>query len=142
MMAKKISIDLQMYPKFKNDYDFVEALLSEQSVFCLPGKCFGVTNLMRIVLTLPPAMTHEAMDRIELFCRQHVRLPSSLEVKLTDSIEDTLNKENKLNGSIAKPAPFKKMSSAGLNAMITNNISNLLSVDSEEAELFMQAFQK
>ena len=38
----KVGIDIERFPAFNNDMEFVEALISQKSVFCLPGKCFGV----------------------------------------------------------------------------------------------------
>ena len=34
----KVGIDLEKFPEFSNDLEFVERLVTEQSVFCLPGK--------------------------------------------------------------------------------------------------------
>jgi hypothetical protein len=135
---------MQLYPSFENDTEFIEALLAQQSVFCLPGKCFGVQNLMRIVLTLPPELTHQAMDRLELFCREHLRpsvVSSDVAVVEQMTTTDLQNKENAITGSGVK-VPFKKISSAGLNAMLSSNLANLLSNDPEEAEMLMQAYQK
>merc|ERR1712223_692585 len=39
--------------KFNNDLEIVEAMVTEQSVFCLPGRCFNIPNFFRIVLTVP-----------------------------------------------------------------------------------------
>lgn len=126
---------MQLYPEFGNDTDFIETLLAEQSVFCLPGKCFGVQNLMRIVLTLPHDLNHEAMNRIELFCREHMRLPVSPLVVVN---------QDKENSSLtaATKVPFKKISSAGVNPMLSSNLANLFAADPEEAQILMQAYQK
>lgn len=47
-----VGIDIKSFPDFKNELEFVQELVKEQSVFCLPGKCFDVDNFMRIVLTV------------------------------------------------------------------------------------------
>jgi tyrosine aminotransferase len=70
-MYLMIHIDIDNFFEFSSDLEFVEALVSEQSVFCLPGKCFNIENYMRIVLTVPREMIVEACDRIEDFCRKH-----------------------------------------------------------------------
>ena len=67
-MYMMVGIDLKSFPKFQNDLQVVEALVREQSVFCLPGKCFNIPNFFRIVLTVPKEMLVEACDRIEEFC--------------------------------------------------------------------------
>lgn len=57
-----------MFPSFTNDMEFVEALISQQSVFCLPGKCFGVEDFFRVVITIPDSQIPEATKRITKFC--------------------------------------------------------------------------
>lgn len=57
--------------KFNNDLEIVEAMVTEQSVFCLPGKCFNIPNFFRIVLTVPQKFMTEACDRIAEFCEEH-----------------------------------------------------------------------
>ena len=57
--------------KFNNDLEIVEAMVTEQSVFCLPGKCFNIPNFFRIVLTVPQKFMTEACDRITEFCEEH-----------------------------------------------------------------------
>ena len=56
---------------FDNDLDIVEALVTEQSVFCLPGKCFNIPNFFRIVLTVPQEMLIEACNRMMEFCKKY-----------------------------------------------------------------------
>ena len=56
---------------FDNDLEIVEALVTEQSVFCLPGKCFNVPNFFRIVLTVPKEMLIEACNRMMEFCKKY-----------------------------------------------------------------------
>jgi tyrosine aminotransferase len=67
-MYMMIGIDMAFFPEFQNDLQVVEALVKDQSVFCLPGKCFNIANFFRIVLTVPKEMLVEACDRIEEFC--------------------------------------------------------------------------
>ena len=71
-MYMMVGIDTTtVYPTFDNDLEFVETLMKEQSVFCLPGKCFGYENYFRIILTLPQERLREACRRIALFCQTH-----------------------------------------------------------------------
>lgn len=37
-MYMMIEIKISLFPEFKNDLQFVERMVSEQSVFCLPGR--------------------------------------------------------------------------------------------------------
>jgi tyrosine aminotransferase len=69
-MFMMVRVDMSRFPQFKTDLEFVEDLVSEQSVFCLPGQCFNYPNSMRLVLTLPLEMFQEACQRILEFCRR------------------------------------------------------------------------
>lgn len=73
-MYMMIGIDIERFPEFSTDLDFVEALIAEQSVFCLPGQCFEYPNYIRIVLTAPEDMIVEACKRMEEFCDNHYKL--------------------------------------------------------------------
>jgi len=71
-MYMMVGIDHQGFvQKFTNDLEIVEAMVTEQSVFCLPGKCFNIPNFFRIVLTVPYDLLIEACDRIAEFCQLH-----------------------------------------------------------------------
>ena len=59
-MYMMVRIDRTRFPGFKSDLQFVERLVAEQSVFCLPGKCFNYPNYVRIVLRVPSALLQEA----------------------------------------------------------------------------------
>jgi len=74
-MYMMVRVDMTRFPHFKSDLDFVERLVGEQSVFCLPGKCFNYPNYIRIVLTVPNILVEEACDRILEFCSKHLRVP-------------------------------------------------------------------
>uniref|UniRef100_A0A8C4HEM7 Tyrosine aminotransferase n=1 Tax=Dicentrarchus labrax TaxID=13489 RepID=A0A8C4HEM7_DICLA len=69
----KVGIDLEHFPDFKNDVDFTERLVTEQSVFCLPASAFEYPNFFRIVVTVPEEMMLEACSRIREFCQRHYR---------------------------------------------------------------------
>merc|ERR1719225_781385 len=53
-MYMMVKMDMERFPQFTSDLDFIEKLVSEESVYCLPGKCFNYPGYMRLVLTLPP----------------------------------------------------------------------------------------
>ncbi|XP_071493551.1 tyrosine aminotransferase-like [Diadema antillarum] len=64
-------IDINDFQGFVDDMEFVQCLMSEESVFCLPGKCFEYPNFFRVVLCVPEEKTEEACKRIQEFCKRH-----------------------------------------------------------------------
>uniref|UniRef100_A0A672ZQJ3 Tyrosine aminotransferase n=1 Tax=Sphaeramia orbicularis TaxID=375764 RepID=A0A672ZQJ3_9TELE len=76
-MYLMVGIDMGHFPDFKNDVDFTEALVTEQSVFCLPASAFEFPNYFRIVVTVPEHLMVEACGRIREFCQRHYRPRSS-----------------------------------------------------------------
>jgi len=76
-MYMMVRIEMEKFPEFSTDLEFVEKLVSEQSVFCLPGKCFNIPNFVRIVLTVPGDKMAEACARIAEFCAAHIARPLS-----------------------------------------------------------------
>ena len=60
---------MERFPHFTTDLQFIERLVAEESVHCMPGKCFNYPGYMRLVLTLPLRLLNEALDRIHSFCR-------------------------------------------------------------------------
>ncbi|XP_034445184.1 tyrosine aminotransferase [Hippoglossus hippoglossus] len=72
-MYLMVGMDMDHFPDFKNDVDFTERLVTEQSVFCLPASAFEYPNFFRIVLTVPKEMMVEACSRIREFCLCHYR---------------------------------------------------------------------
>uniref|UniRef100_A0A1B0D769 Aminotransferase class I/classII large domain-containing protein n=1 Tax=Phlebotomus papatasi TaxID=29031 RepID=A0A1B0D769_PHLPP len=73
-MYMMVGIEMELFPCFVTEMDFVKALVEEQSVFCLPGECFKFPNFIRIVITVPGEIMREACMRIREFCHQHSRL--------------------------------------------------------------------
>ncbi|CAG8434523.1 5337_t:CDS:2 [Diversispora eburnea] len=68
-----IGINIDELKDVKNDVEFSEKLLQEESVMVLPGECFHYPNYVRIVFTAPPEKLQEAYGRIkEFFVRHHV----------------------------------------------------------------------
>ncbi|XP_043789175.1 tyrosine aminotransferase isoform X1 [Apis laboriosa] len=70
-MYMMVYIDLPCFPEFNSDLEFVQRLLMEESVFCLPGQCFDYPSYMRLVITIPMEMLEEACQRIQEFCERH-----------------------------------------------------------------------
>ena len=50
-MYMMVGLDRKAFPEFANCLKIVEGMVREQSVFCLPGKCFGINDFFRVVLT-------------------------------------------------------------------------------------------
>lgn len=73
-MYMLVGLNLDRLENIKDDVDFTQQLMSEQSVFCLPAKCFDCPNFFRIVLTCPEVIAQEACVRIAEFCKNH-RIP-------------------------------------------------------------------
>ncbi|XP_066978407.1 tyrosine aminotransferase-like isoform X6 [Macrobrachium rosenbergii] len=67
----EVGVDMDNFPQFENDLQFVEKMIAEESVFCLPGKCFDYPNYMRIVLTVPEKQLKEACGRMAAFCTRY-----------------------------------------------------------------------
>ncbi len=97
-MYMMVRIDCCLFPAFRSDLEIVETLIKEQSVFCLPGKCFNIDNFFRIVLTIPERFMHEACDRIEEFCLQHAYL-SAEDLMALFKIDEDLAAEKVESGS-------------------------------------------
>ncbi|CAG2120499.1 unnamed protein product, partial [Medioppia subpectinata] len=60
-----VRVVMEYFPEFESDLHLVEALVSEESVFCLPGKCFQYPGYVRIVLSVPTDMLKDALNRID-----------------------------------------------------------------------------
>ncbi|KAH8275096.1 hypothetical protein KR018_011783 [Drosophila ironensis] len=72
-MYMMIGVSIERFPAFKDDTHFVQELVNEQSVFCLPGSCFEYPGYIRIVLTVPRTMIEEACARMAEFCDRHYK---------------------------------------------------------------------
>ncbi|XP_055327186.1 tyrosine aminotransferase-like [Paramacrobiotus metropolitanus] len=68
MMTK---INIENFPNFTDELAFTSQLVSEESVFCLPGQCFDFPYYFRIVLTVPEDKMKEAVSRIASFCERY-----------------------------------------------------------------------
>lgn len=57
----------------KDDVEFSQRLVKEESVFVLPGQVFQMPNYFRMVITSPEQVMTEACDRIRAFCERNAR---------------------------------------------------------------------
>lgn len=89
-MYMMIRIDLDNFPEYDNELEFLQDMIKEQSVFCLPGKCFDFPSYMRIVLTVPEEMMREACYRMTEFCEKHYKTDNR-EIKQIEFLEEVEN---------------------------------------------------
>jgi tyrosine aminotransferase len=61
----------QMDEAIANDVGFSNLLLQEENVFVLPGSCFGMANVFRVVYCAPVEILQQAAERIHQFCERH-----------------------------------------------------------------------
>ncbi|XP_076448887.1 tyrosine aminotransferase-like [Babylonia areolata] len=85
-MYMMVGISMAHFPEFESDIQFVETMVTEQSVFCLPATCFQYPGYFRVVLTVPADKVDEACDRIEQFCRDHYCGPDAQEKTLINGV--------------------------------------------------------
>ncbi|KAK9667525.1 hypothetical protein K7432_017746 [Basidiobolus ranarum] len=70
-MYMMIEIKPEEFKDIKDDVEFSEKLLGEESVIILPAQCFKLSNYARLVITAPKERLIEAYERIETFCANH-----------------------------------------------------------------------
>jgi len=70
-MYMMVKIELEHFPQFHSGLDFMQRLMEEESVFCLPGECFGIPGFMRLVITIPSELIQEACNRMAEFCSRY-----------------------------------------------------------------------
>jgi tyrosine aminotransferase len=58
---------------YGDETQFVQGLITEESVYCLPGSAFQIPNWFRLVLTYPEDVTKEACDRIAAYCNRRLK---------------------------------------------------------------------
>jgi len=70
-MYMMVGFEAEKFPQIENDLDFCSKLITEQSVVCLPAKCFEMPNYFRLVITVPGNLLDEAGSRISEFCTKY-----------------------------------------------------------------------
>eukprot|EP00644_Phytophthora_capsici_P002163 jgi/Phyca11/8289/fgenesh1_pm.PHYCAscaffold_27_\ len=70
-MYAMVKVQTNVLTKIKDDFDLTQKLLDEESVFVLPGQCFGMTNYFRIVFSAPHEVLADAYTRLANFCQRH-----------------------------------------------------------------------
>ncbi|GMT05858.1 hypothetical protein PENTCL1PPCAC_28032 [Pristionchus entomophagus] len=90
-MYMMVGIDRSVYG---DETSFVQGLIREQSVFCLPGSAFSAPNWFRVVLTYPEEVTLEACHRITEYCGDHLNAaPLMSDVLLNGDVSPVLEDE-------------------------------------------------
>lgn len=85
-MYMMVKIDARSFPKFGgDDLEFVQALISEESLYCLPGSAFYYPGAIRFVMTHSRDSMKEASQRLRSFCLRHYT-PVSAETSRPKSI--------------------------------------------------------
>ena len=70
-MYVMVKVNVEMFgDDIDSDMAFSQKLLDDESVFVLPGQCFGAPNFFRVVFCATAEMLNEACDRIEAFCEK------------------------------------------------------------------------
>ena len=74
-MYVMVGIDIDAFDDtVTNDTEFTQKLLDEEAVFVIPGKCFGIPNFVRVVLSGPEDKLKDAYSRMANFCKRHAKL--------------------------------------------------------------------
>nr|CAD7568267.1 unnamed protein product [Timema californicum] len=71
-----VGINMEHFPEFSSELHFLEQMVTEESVFCLPGQCFDYPGYMRLVLSVPEEQLREACHRIANYCARHFTISS------------------------------------------------------------------
>lgn len=84
-MYAVVGFDEQM---FGEETKFMQGLITEESVYCLPGSAFTLPNWFRLVLTYPEDTTREACERIVEYCNRRLRPVKPLTLSRTSAMDD------------------------------------------------------
>ncbi|TMS36731.1 hypothetical protein L596_003825 [Steinernema carpocapsae] len=72
---------------YGDETTFVQGLISEESVYCLPGGAFGAPGWFRLVLTYSDEVTVDACERLTQYCARHYK--KSAVVSLHDDSDNS-----------------------------------------------------
>lgn len=72
-MYGMVKIDVEKFKDIKDDLQFSQMLVKEESVHILPGSAFLMPNFCRIVTSVPEDRILEACERIAAFCKRHLK---------------------------------------------------------------------
>jgi len=70
-MYMMIGMDIRSFPEFDGEEALIKALISEESLYCLPGSAFNSPGAIRFVMTHSAAAMFDACQRLKAFCHRH-----------------------------------------------------------------------
>ncbi|CAD5223258.1 unnamed protein product [Bursaphelenchus xylophilus] len=73
---------------FGEETNFMQGLITEESVYCLPGSAFNLPNWFRLVLTYDEEVTREACLRISSYCHKRLGPVNYLAPKRSMAMDD------------------------------------------------------
>ncbi len=68
-----MGIDVDKFKDIADDVDFTQKLLSEESVFVLPGRIFHMPNFVRLVICPAYEKLQIVCDRLDNFTKRHLK---------------------------------------------------------------------
>jgi len=70
-MYMMIRSDINSFPEFDGEEALIKALISEESLYCLPGSAFNSPGAIRFVMTHSSETMLDACMRLKAFCQRH-----------------------------------------------------------------------
>jgi hypothetical protein len=104
-MYVMFSYDKTVFPGLADEVALAQALLSEESVFVLPGSAFSMPGFCRIVFCAPMDKLRDAFDRMEAFCARHA-VPADT-ASSTDAAAAVAENGSSSNGSSSQADGLK-----------------------------------
>ena len=72
-MYMMVRIDKELLKDLADDIDFCKKLLAEQNCLTFPSQCFFEEGFFRMIICTTPAIINEFGDRVEEFCKAHLK---------------------------------------------------------------------
>jgi tyrosine aminotransferase len=129
-MYMMIGVDIRSFPEFDGEEAFIKALISEESLYCLPGSAFNSPGAIRFVMTHSSETMLDACLRLKAFCRRHhhvdpLKKDSSM---LTGSIKVSSNIKSQPGRALA----MRKSLLSGAHLMKKNKVNQTNSLEPNE----------
>lgn len=70
-MYMMIGVDINSFPEFDGEEALIKALITEESLYCLPGSAFNSPGAIRFVMTHSSETMLDACQRLKAFCQRH-----------------------------------------------------------------------
>jgi len=89
-MYMMIGVDIRSFPEFDGEEALIKALISEESLYCLPGSAFNSPGAIRFVMTHASESMFEACQRLKAFCQRHRHIdPLKRDTQQQQSMQST-----------------------------------------------------